>query len=217
MQPLEFTCTHISQRTDILQKTIDSIVRNLNGVDFAKSVIYINIDSCPNEQASKECVSYLGKIFGRVIYNITEEPNFTKAIHWCWNCPKRSELFFHLEDDWILEKKIELKNLLNYFSDPNVYAVNLRAYHFTHPRPCLAQSIWRKSFCKDFLETLDFQRNPESQLRSFVKNKCNNYNIHFPEDINDVIIKDIGRKWLSQKGLKRNHISSMFIKYDRSN
>ena len=213
MKTLEFTCTHVIQRHNLLRQTIDSMVSNINGVDFSNSTIYINMDQAPTRILSDEdsTLDYLNKIFGRVVAHQPSSPNFTKAIHWCWSQPKE-ELFFHLEDDWVLREKVGIDDMLKYFEDSKVFALNLRAYSFKNPRPCLLQSLWRKSFCEEFLNTLDFQRNPENQLRSFVKG-TEYYNIHYPKGIDDIIVEDIGREWLRNKGLQRNHISSRFINY----
>ena len=64
------------------------------------------------------------------------------------------DLFFHLEDDWILEEEVEIESLLKYFDDDKIFAVNLRAYGFSGPRPCLLPSMYRKSFCEKFITGL---------------------------------------------------------------
>ncbi len=218
MRTLEFTTTHVSQRGDIIRQTIDSFIDKVVDIDFSESTIYINLDSAPKEvpieDSSQKTIEYLKSIFKDVIFNIPEEPNFTKAVHWCWSQPK-NDFFFHLEDDWVLEKKIELLPLLDYFNDPKVFAVNLRAYPFKGPKPCLLPAIYRKTFCEEFIKTLDFERNPENQLRAYVA-KTDLHNLHRPEEIKEIILTDIGRSWLLSNGLSRNHISSRFVNYTRN-
>lgn len=190
-------------------------MESLIDVDFSKSKLYLNIDSAPDlphlEDQTQKTLEYLDKIFGEVIPNITKKGNFTKAIEWCWQQPK-DDFFFHLEDDWVINKKVKIGNMLEYFSNDKIFAVNLRAYPFSGPRPCLLPSIYRKRFCLEFIEELSYTRNPERQLREFVA-KTNQANVHYPEDINEIILKDIGRHWLLTKGLKRNQISNNFVNY----
>lgn len=217
MKSLEFTTTHVAQRHDVYKRTIYSFVENLKGVDFSQSTIYVNIDLSPDlphlTDESPKTIEYLKKIFYKVIPNVTEKPNFAKAIKWCWSQPK-NDLFFHLEDDWVLNKNIHINSLLKYFANNKIFAVNLRAYKFKGPKPCLLPSLYRKRFCDSFIEGMKFDRNPERQLREFVA-KTSFENVHYPEEIHDIILEDIGRHWLICNGLKRNHISSCFINYVR--
>lgn len=218
MRTLQFTTTHVAQRPDILRRTIESFQSNLIDIDFSNSKIFINIDFAPDypnlEDGSDKTIDFLNSVFGEVVFNKTEEPNFTRAIQWCWNSVE-DEIFFHLEDDWVLEEKVSIEEIMPYFNNKNVFAVNLRAYKFAGPRACLLPALYRKSFCRKFVEKLDYYRNPENQLRSYVKVNKDFFNIHYPEDIHDIILKDIGREWLRHKGLKRNQISTKFIRYSR--
>lgn len=215
MKSIEFTCTHVVQRGFLMARTAHSLFNKLKGVDFSKSTIYVNADSIVHRpdlrDYSNDVIKLLNKNFGQVIWNPTNSPNFSKAIHWCWSQPKE-DFFFHIEDDWILKKEININELIQKFDDSDVYAVNLRAYSFNQPKPCLLQSVWRKSFCEKFINSLDFDRNPENQLRSFVK-ETKYYNIHYPEGIDDIVVEDIGREWLRKNSIERNHISSKFISY----
>ena len=217
MRTLQFTTTHVAQRHSVYKRTLDSFTKHFKGIDFSKSTIYINIDFAPDLpqliDESQKTIEYLEEIFYKVVPNITKEANFTKAIEWCWTQPDE-ELFFHLEDDWILEQNVHIDDLLKYFDNDKIFAANLRAYSFRGPRACLLPSVYRNSFCKDFIKTLKYHRNPERQLREYVAN-TELKNVHHPEDIHEIILKDIGRHWLLTNGLKRNNISNSFIKYSK--
>jgi len=217
MTNIDFTCTCVAQKYELLYQTIESLRSNLIGIDFSKSTIYVNIDQSPEKDSNnnvRKTVGYLNEVFGRVVANIPAEPNFAKAVQWCWSQPQ-SEFFFHTEDDWILDKKVNLDTMMEYFNNPSMASVNLRAYTFKNPRLCLLQSLWRKKFCDQFLKHYNFDYNPENQLRAF--GKITRFdNIHYPEDVEEIIVKDIGRPWLISQGIKRNHMSSSFIKYTRS-
>lgn len=217
MIPLEFTCTHIYQRFDLLNQTIDMMTKFLIDVDFSKSTLYINIDTSPHlplfEKESEEIINKINSIFGKVIINRTGIPNFSNAIKWCWSQPAE-KLFFHFEDDWLLKKEIKVSEMIKLFDNEKVFAVNLRAYPFLGPKACLLQSIYRKSFCEEFINTLSEQKNPENQLRSFVQGK-DVFNMHYPEEVTEIVLEDIGRNWLKVNKLRRNHTSSRFINYSK--
>ena len=219
MRNIEFTMTHVAPRHSILRQTVESLKENLVNIDFSKSTIYINIDPVIIPPIThlvdqrEETKNYLEENFGKVISNEPDEANFSNALKWCWTQPNE-ELFFHIEDDWLLEDKVDVEDIFPFFQDEKVFAVNLRAYRFSGPRPCLLQAIYRKSFCNEFALTLTDERNPENQLRTYVK-KGELYNLHFPESINDIVLKDIGRNWLKQNGLRRNQISTKFTTYKK--
>ena len=54
----------------------------------------------------------LQNIFLEKLYIIyLKESNFAEAILWCFNQVK-GEFFFHLEDDWILRKEININDMI---------------------------------------------------------------------------------------------------------
>ena len=95
MISLEF-CTTATFRPEIIDRTYKSFTDNLLGIDFKISTLYLNVDPIPVGN-TKEVIDVAKKYFGNVVYNIPEEPNFTKAIKWCWSQVK-NEYFFNLEE-----------------------------------------------------------------------------------------------------------------------
>ena len=62
--------------------------------------------------------------FDAVIYRTPESPSFAGAVQWCWS-QVETEFFFHLEDDWILRRRIPVADLLALFNDGDVSGVSL--------------------------------------------------------------------------------------------
>ncbi len=215
MNKITFTTTHCI-RPQILNRTYGSFYKNLKNVDFENSTLFINIDKSPTQADPTQSINVAKKYFGNVITNCPQNPNFTKAVHWCWN-QVNDEYFFHLQDDWELVKQVDMKNLLGYHKISDKFCVNIRAYPFIKPLLCLLPGLWKTSYAKHLIKDVDFSINPERQLRSNLQKyhypipQC----LHYPvDDINAQYVKDIGREWLKGKKLKRNHHSKNFTSWD---
>jgi len=213
---LEFTTTACC-RPEILKRTYASFSKNIEGVDFSSSTLYINIDSFShldqsiNQELVEECLSVARSFFGTVIYNAPEKPNFSNAVKWCWSQDFKNEFFFHLEDDWECTKKININKMFDLFKKkPNIVAVNLRAYSKLTNRLCLSPSLWRRSYAKKMSGILVENYNPEKQIRgkrnggkNLLGKEVGIFNsIHFP---NKIIIRDIGRSWMVKNKLKKKN------------
>lgn len=101
-------------RPSLIQKTLKSYWKNLFSEfkdDFDYSFI-INIDPVGENIKPKEIIKFSNTIFENVIYNIPDKPSFPKAVKWTWNqC--NGDFVFHLEDDWLLDRYVNLRKLVN--------------------------------------------------------------------------------------------------------
>ena len=204
---LEFTTT-ATCRPDILKRTYTTFTRNLTGIDYKSSTLYLNIDPIPYENDPQKVVKVAKQFFGKVVVNIPKEPNFCQAIRWCWYQPQ-GKLFFHLEDDWIMMTKIPIMMLVKHLRDAGkgCLGINLRAYRTIKERKiCLSPCLLRSEITKQIAIALNPQFNPEKQMRpknidNKIGGKAKNYfNIHYP--LNPVI-RDIGRAWMDGTKYKR--------------
>ena len=197
---LSFTTTALS-RPEILDKTYKSFLNNIKGENISKCTLYINIDPVPNNKLQQDTLIVAKKYFKNIIYRMPEQPNFSDAINWCWSNAK-TPYIFHLEDDWLLLKEIDINNIFSLFNKTKALEVILRAYNTKYNKLALSPSIWKSSLYKIFAGKLDININPEVQLRdkkfahAFTKN-------NIIVEGRNVIVKDIGRNWLKNKGLKK--------------
>jgi len=218
---IEFTTTS-TIRPEVLDETYGSFSHDIVDVDFKNSTLYINIDPVPEGDIQK-VIDVAKKYFGKVVSNVPSTPNFTNALKWCWKQPT-GDFFFHLEDDWTLRKKTTMEELINKLSgiieNANKYkiknrmldryvAVNLRAYDFINDgRICLSPGLFLSSWAKQAAEILDPLHNPERQMRKgFGIGKdflINSRALHHPHNRNNIIISDIGRKWLDKSEYKKD-------------
>ena len=117
--------------------------------------------------------------------------NFTKAVNSVWKAAT-SEYIFHLEDDWILYKPINLSYIMTMFK-PKTIQIRLRWKGGEWlSKFGLSPGIIKKCFYKRFAGNFNFSLNPERQIRDKVG--ISNVLI-YPEY---PVVKDIGRKWMEQ-------------------
>lgn len=203
---IEFTTTACT-RPEVIDETYFSFTSNLKGVDFNNTTLYLNIDPIPFKEKAIEVVDVARKYFGNVVYNITENGNLTSAIKWTWGKLER-EFNFYLQDDWILLSDVSIDTLVSKIqsqNDANCVSVTLRAYEKKSNRIVLAPSLFLSSFCKKISTDINEKYSTERQLWYSSGDKCvlekGLYSLRHPD--NGLIIKDIGRDWLSNKGYKK--------------
>lgn len=203
---LQFTATAM-RRPGIFRDTLQSFAANLRGVDFRASELYLNIDPLPAQGDIDLVLEIAGETFGHVFSNAPETPSFPAAVKWCWSQPT-DELFVHLEDDWLLQRPVEIWDMLALMrADPSLSLVNLRAYKHSDDRLCLAPGLWRTEHAKAIAARMRTDANPEMQLRA--QRPSNPYGgLHngfkgkqFPAEI---VIRDIGRAWMQVNSLRRD-------------
>ena len=205
---IEFTTTACN-RPKILEQTYKSYTHNIKNVDFTKSTLYINIDPAPDNTNISEVINIARKYFGNVIYNTPNEPNFAKAIIWCFQQVK-GEYFFHLGDDWILMREVNIYDMIDIIKLPNVSQCILNKKNI-NPReiyePAFIPSLFLTKIVKVFLQLMNNESNPEAQMKNiFRKNifqiqkyKSKSFASHIE------LSRDIGREWLNRNGIKRDY------------
>ena len=208
-EPLEFTSTAMC-RPGIFKKTIDSFSKNLRGIDFSQSTMYINIDPLPDPLLAKDVIDIAKSYFKTVIANTPSVANFSKAVKWCWMQPK-GEFFFHLEDDWVLRQPVNFRDMrhdlrrrkLKKASD-KLLSVNLRAYKTVHDtRVRLSPCLIRTAYAQVIAPKIRSDMNPEAQMRAnkYYKSIAQGYgSLMFPVTNKSIVpIVDIGIDWLNRQ------------------
>jgi len=227
--PLEFATTACC-RPKIVNATYRSFTRLLKGVQWHESTLYLNIDPMPEKRDPMEVVEVAQRYFGNVVYNISEESQFTKAIKWCFQQPK-DDMFFYLQDDWQLVKRVRIQELkavlgnrvnLSKYNKEKARVVNviLRAYSsISDHRICLSPCLMDTEWAKEYSLKLDEGLNPERQFRPKGKNNkgggqaSSKYFVgqQYPaNNMYGVQVKDLGRPWLKKHNLRRNALNWKF-------
>jgi len=215
---LEFTTTAMA-RPSILQRTYKSFSIHLRGVNFAKSTLYINVDPLPPDVDRHECVEVAKRFFGTVVPNMPSSAHFTKAVQWLWKSVK-GQYFIHLEDDWSLLRDVDIQTMLKLLEQDGVIQAIFRAYYRARHgkersyqgKICLSPSLLEGNFARRMSGIFDLTMNPEIQLRGANIEGCRG--IPYPKK--EIILKDIGRKWIVQSPYKKPKLKYQFTSWVNS-
>jgi hypothetical protein len=98
-------------RPEILKQTLHSFCSNLFYDNKFNYRLIINVDPIGEDKDPMEVVEVAKSFFDDVVYRIPKEPSFSKAVMWVWG-EILSDYVFHLEDDWIILRKIPLIEMI---------------------------------------------------------------------------------------------------------
>ena len=99
------------RRPEIFRKTVNSFYENMLKEHDCR--VTINIDPV-GELDSMETVEVCRAFFPHTVYRMPNKPNFADAFKWAWMTKSGDAKFvLHLEDDWELLKKVEIKHMVS--------------------------------------------------------------------------------------------------------
>lgn len=193
-------------RPEVLDLTLHSFSRNLLRQPDKVRVI-LNVDPIGDMTRSQdEVVRTCKRYFPIVIARTPPEPSFSKAVKWCWE-QVQTDMFLHLEDDWLLKRPIDLDQIVAAFEqDRNIASVRLNRDSNPARDPVwspyfsLNPSFIRKEFVTEalpfFLTTCD----PEKQfceLDGEKKRMLGHWKyLCYGVPNEPPLVIDIGRSWL---------------------
>jgi hypothetical protein len=177
------------RRPEVLFETLYSFNYNLLGAHDCRAIVNVDpVGWCKNQD---DIVHVVKEFFpGNNIVCFPKDPNFSEAFRRVWDRVE-AEWVFHLEDDWKLERKVDLVEMVN-IMDRNKNLASLRlpqfnsddkhmknwnlffpwnGEYFECPEEnkvgggfCGHPSLIRGSFVKVCRELLDPTKNPEKQF-----------------------------------------------------
>ena len=106
---MDITMTAV-RRPEVIEKTLKSFTENLFVIPEDHRLI-VNIDPVGNEINNDKVIDVLEKYFPNLVIFEPKKPSFPKAVIRIWK-QVESKYFFHLEDDWILERPIFMTDLI---------------------------------------------------------------------------------------------------------
>lgn len=206
-------------RPSIIRETICSFKENLLIGNEYKLII--NIDPIGEEKDPMDVLNEVYKFFdsSQVVYNIPEQPGFTKAVMWCWE-QTNSKYVFHLEDDWRIKRSCDIKKMtwiLDHYPTLVSLRLNKEPTHkpkngyntgfVLHEKLSLNPTLFRGSFLRDVVKLMDVNKNPEKQLRLHDSNtgKFLRHYEHaiYTEESYSIIVEDIGRRWMKKSDYEK--------------
>jgi len=188
-QKIDITMTAV-KRSSLLEKTLLSFCENVFYGKQDRYRLIINIDPVGEKEKPKKIVSICKSFFDNVVYNIAPQPSFPKAVMWVWS-QTTAPWIFHLEDDWIIHREIDINNMIRILNERPGLAC-LRLYKRNIPnkkRPRLFDCPYRynkdgffvagnsgtqfglnpvlirKKFIQQALPLMVDNKNPEKQFR----------------------------------------------------
>ena len=206
----EFSTTAMS-RPKIVNRAYGSFCKRITEVDWENSTLYLNVDPLPADVDPMTVVEVANKYFGNVVYRIPKKANFTAAVQWCWSQVQGPHVF-HLEDDWVLRRKVSFEDLVKAmehgYKGAKLVQVFLRAYRgIDRKKVCLSPSLLDGDFVRAVSKIFDTSLNPEIQLRGKI---ISGLSTNFSKDIS---IHDIGRSWMKNSGYQRPSRKARFNKW----
>lgn len=187
-------------RPELLEKTYDSFKKNISWLDFKKMTLFINIDRLPANpfpdlelENIEKCKKIASDYFGEVFINIGYA-NFPQAVKWVFSQANK-DFVFNIEDDWELLCDIPSK-ITDFFHNPDIIQVGLRAWKSSEPRFVLSPSLLRTSFCNLVSSKMNTSKNPEEQIRGINPYNTKKSFIYWPFEDNKIVLRDLGRPWM---------------------
>lgn len=200
---LEFTTTACN-RPELLMITYRSFHKHLKGVDFAKSILYLNIDPMPVSEGMEMVEKVAKQFFGRVFTRYSDKGSASVANAWALRQP-RGEFFFNLEDDWELRRDVNIFEMISLLQRRRgLIQCYLLGSMIEEGRPTLMPSLMRTAVLRPMLELLNVESNYEQQMIA-VYNKIGKkpLSVQYGYGLGK-FVHDIGRVWFNMKGLRRN-------------
>lgn len=202
--------TTATLRPELLELTFKSFHNKLLFKCKHRRLI-INIDPlpCHDDELLRKMLVICDKWFSEVIYRYPKTPSFPAAVQWVWSQVQTS-IFFHLEDDWLLRKKIDLVAVTNKFSsDSRLAEVTLnpsRNRANKTPGLALRPSFFRTSFVQAALPYFDLSLDPEKQWRAHLApdGALNGWRFElYGSSSEGRHVKDMGALWRKMHALEK--------------
>jgi len=222
MKPaLDVTVT-ATVRADILRMTLRSFHKNFLR-NFTARII-INVDPVGDTQshAPNDMVNICRELFDEVVYRTPDTPSFAAAVQWCWQ-QVETDVFFHLEDDWILRRPVDPADMLRAFDDPKVTGITLNKWnkkrlcrwiekelqlkpelhddrgtsYLRMPIPALNPGMLRRDYAHQCSRRMSVDKDPEGQLGELWQQIAgpSEAPVFLWRFSNEVILIDIGNRW----------------------
>lgn len=193
--------TTATMRPELLKLTYQSFRSRLFS-QIGHCRLIINIDPLPsaNEAALESVLKICHEWFPEVVYRYPSVPSFPAAVQWVWS-QVNSDICFHLEDDWLLLKPIDVQRVENYFmAEPHLAEITLNPSRNKVGNVGLAlrPSFIRREFIRAALPMFDLALDPEKQWRRHIApgGVMDTWSFRHYGDVGEGrYIKDMGAVW----------------------
>ena len=197
-------------RPALLELTLWAFRRNFfSRLADTRIRILLNIDPLWGDPADAPKLGEIARAYAdEVLVHTADTPGFGEAVRWLWSRSETSWIF-HLEDDWILTRRIDVERLAEEMARPKAAQIRFnrrRNHFFRRPRFSLNPCLLRRAFVLEALAGFDPKKDPEKQiLRGQLRplERKWRYYEHGPA-FHDAIVVDTGRQWRDMLEITRS-------------
>ncbi len=157
--------------------------------------LIINVDPL-GPGTAREVIDIAEGYSDQVVYRCPQQASFSAAINWCFDQLK-SELAFHIEDDWLLLEPVEFASLAAELTG-NVAQIRLPYRHpLSAPGPySFRPNLFKVDSVKSAL-SVPPQEDPEKWFAKSLPADCG-------KDFGGrALVEDMGRKWAKGQGIRK--------------
>lgn len=205
------------RRPNIFRLTASSFEKNLFRDQFRTRAI-INIDPLGGQKSDGSEVEKIARDhFSQVIVRHPERPSFAAAVKWAWSNAS-TPWIFHLEDDWLLLRRVRLETLVSEMNEAGVQAVRLYLRRNTNrlysSRLSLNPSLIKLQLVQRILSDFKLEKDPEKQIPHLPDGE--RVRNHGPSGAPRMVL-DIGKKWRKAEGIEKRfeNGASIFVARNR--
>jgi hypothetical protein len=205
-------------RPKIFKLTLESFYKNL--LRFYKVRVIINVDPIgESNHFQHEIIDICKEYFEEIETRLPNSASFPKAVQWAWS-KVETDIFFHLEDDWILKREVSKTIIDQAFRNEKVVSVRLNISdnnktvydqnYIYGDRFSLNPSFFRSQYIKEKLMDFDQSKDPEKQFSSKLNSKSFDAPVFliFGKQGQKSIVIDTGKKWRNSQGLQKWNLKS---------
>ncbi|MEO5371067.1 MAG: hypothetical protein H7833_13435 [Magnetococcus sp. DMHC-1] len=202
--------TPATLRPELLKITLASFHKHVLN-QFESRRLIINIDAIGDPHASiEQMLEVCHMYFDDCLYRHAEHPSFARAVRWGWE-QVEADYFLHLEDDWLLKKKVDAHSALACFArDPKLALLSLNMgrnrQDLSLTQFSLRPGFMRRSFIREALLLFDEHLDPEKQFNPhcFMGGELAKWHFRYYGEPDDGrFLVDTGGKWRKSLGFDK--------------
>ena len=211
MNSIDLTMT-ATRRPELVATTLASFSTNL----FERLPVrtfFLNLDPVWGSTEDDAEVERIARsFFSDVRVRRPETPSYGGAVKWLWSQPQ-TEWFLHLEDDWILSHRLNLRRLERQMAGPGVVQIKIANWSRLRrrrkpPMLGLCPLFARRDVAALASTLINPDLDPDKQFRSdtneALRNAMSSYRaVYFGGVLTPETAIDIGRDWRDSRGIQK--------------
>jgi hypothetical protein len=167
---------------------------------FPRRRLILNVDPYGDPRPAADVADVARRYFDEVVLNTPESGSFARAVRWGWQ-QVRSPVFFHLEDDWLLRRQVDLRLVRDAFADARVAQLAFQLGQPSARRSTLTlrPAFLRTALVRQLLPLFDINKDPEKQWSPGALAHW-----EFRDYPQRRMLTDTGKKWRKGLGIRKS-------------